>query len=86
MQATTDSQIKKNIATNVKRLRGEMSRYRLAHDIGVYPSSIADLESANKMPGINLIVKIAKRLGVRVDDLVTSPRKSRIGNRRRRAG
>jgi len=73
MQAITDEQAKRNIAANVKRLRGDRSLNWLARQVGTCPIHITRLERASHLPTSGLLARLAGALGVTTDDLLRMP-------------
>jgi transcriptional regulator with XRE-family HTH domain len=69
----TDEQAQKNIAANVKRLRGNRSLGWLARLVDSYPINISRIEDASSMPGGGMLSRLAEVLGVTVDDLLSTP-------------
>lgn len=61
-------------AENVKRLREKkgISQYKLAENIGVSQSAIAQYEIGIKVPTIVIGVKLAKELGTTCEELIKS--------------
>jgi len=72
MQDLAVSDIKVNIAENVKRLRKERgwSQRKLAHEIGAHLSHVNRVETGKYVPNIDAIIKLANVFGVPVDYLI----------------
>lgn len=74
----TDDEALSTIAHNVTRFRGERSKKWLAQESGTYTTNISRIENAEDMPGAGLLLRVAKALGVSVDDLFTpAPKNNR---------
>jgi hypothetical protein len=72
-EVLTDEQAQKNIAANVKRLRGSRSLGWLARAVESYPINISRIEDATSMPGGGMLSRLAEALEVTVDDLLAAP-------------
>ncbi len=67
----TDDQARANIAANVKRLRGNRSRYWLAQQVGTHPIAITRLERGENLPGAGLLARLAEALETTADALLS---------------
>ena len=76
MSTVTDDQARKNIAANVRRLRGQRSRYWLAKAVDGGTIQITRIERAENMPGAGLLSRLAEALEVTVDTLLSDPKKN----------
>lgn len=70
----------KNIAANVRRLRGDRSYGEIARACctekwKAYPATIQQIESGRFMPGSGLLARVAEALGVTPNDLLIDPPK-----------
>ncbi|MCP3475649.1 helix-turn-helix domain-containing protein [Bradyrhizobium sp. CCGUVB1N3] len=65
------------VACNVRliRLKRGISQERLAYETGIDRSYIASLERQSKNPTIDLLDRIAERLGVHVSEFFVRPSK-----------
>ena len=70
----TDEQTRANIAANVRRLRGEQSRYALAKAVGIHTIQVSRIERAINVPSPGLLSRLAQAFSVTVDDLISTPR------------
>ena len=63
-------------AANVRRLRVErgLTQERLAEQAGLHMTDIARIETLRRDPGVKVIVKIAKGLGVEAAELFSGVR------------
>ena len=52
------------------RERRRLTQVQLAERAGTHPISIAKFEGGTRVPGIDLLERLAKALGVRVDSLL----------------
>lgn len=61
------------ISDGIKRLRAQhkLTQTQLAAMAEIPRATLANMESEQSNPSINLVVKVAKALGVSVDDLIT---------------
>lgn len=66
----SDDQALKNIARNVRLLRGQRSQYWLAKEVETYPANIARIENGESMPGGGLLSRLADALKTSVDYLL----------------
>ena len=74
----TDAEAKRNIATNVRRLRGDRSYGEIAKACctkkwKAYPATIQQIESERFMIGSGLLARVAEALGVTPNDLLSEP-------------
>lgn len=69
----TDEEVKRNIAANVTRLRGERTRYALAKEAGMKTAHIIRIESGHYMPGAAVLARVAHALGTTMDALLLRP-------------
>ena len=62
----------KKLGENMKRIRFEngMSQSDICRKLGVDRSYISNVENGNKNPTLSTITKLAKALGVSVDELL----------------
>ncbi len=74
MSTVTDDQARRIIAANVRRLRGDRSRYWLAKAVGGGTIQITRLERGENMPGAGLLTRLADALDVTVDVLLSEPK------------
>ncbi len=72
----TDDEARENIAANVRKLRGQRSRYWLAKTIGGGTIQITRIERAETLPGAGLLSRLAEALDVTVDTLLSRPKKN----------
>jgi len=70
--ATTASHLARNLVS-LRHTRG-LTQDGLARDAGVPRSTIANLESGEGNPSLQVLVKVAHALGVPIDELLASPR------------
>lgn len=68
----TDRQILANIAANVRRLRGDMTRSELARRLDVYAMAVTRIEEASHMPNSALLARLAEVLNTTADALLSS--------------
>ncbi len=61
------------ISDGIKRLRSQhkLTQTKLAELANIPRATLANMESDNSNPSINLVVKVAQALGVTVDDLIS---------------
>ena len=61
----------KRLGKRIRQLRkkSKLTQEQLADKVGVTPKYIQYLESANRIPSLKLLYKIAKELDVKVRDL-----------------
>ena len=62
----------KKLGANMKRIRKakQMTQGDICRKLSVYPSYVSNVESGNKNPTLSTITKLAKALGVSVDELL----------------
>ena len=73
----TDDEVKRNIAANVVRLRGERSRYDLAKSLEIAAIHLTRIERGEHTPGPGLLSRIADEFGVTIDVLILPPNAAR---------
>jgi transcriptional regulator with XRE-family HTH domain len=75
MSTVSDDETKKNIAVNLRRLLGsrKISQNGLANLIEESPTRINQYAQGKKMPGAGVLTRIAEKLGVTIDDIVSPP-------------
>lgn len=73
--------LRKNLAANLRRLLEEkgINRYNLALELGVSADTVGYLYKGTRMPGLDLVAKIAVYFDVSIDDLVGFTRGRRPG-------
>ena len=69
----SDSEAKKRIAVNLRRLRGESSYSEIARRAGTYPMAIQRIEKGDSMPGVGLLSRIADALNCSVEEFLKVP-------------
>ncbi len=71
--------IKNILANKIRTLRNSRgwTQERLAEEVNVHATYISRIESANKIPTLIIICKIAEALGVDVYELLVDERKAR---------
>ena len=70
---TTDAEILGNIASNLKRLRGERTLAEVARAAGTYAANVGRIESQENMPSAGLLSRIAEALGTTPLGLLDPP-------------
>lgn len=76
MTAVTDEDVRLRISTNLRSLRGVRSYSDIARESGTSAGAIRDIELGLRTPGIGLVARIAKALGVTMDALLQPVKKS----------
>ena len=71
----TDEEVIRNIAANVRRLRGIRSLSWLARQIGIDPSSIMRFERGERNPRAATLARLAIALDTTTDALISQPPK-----------
>lgn len=69
----SDNEAKKRIATNLRRLRGELSYSEIARRAGTYPMAIQRIEKGDSMPGVGLLSRIAEALNCSIEEFLKLP-------------
>ena len=64
------SKLEENIARNLKKLRGDMSQVQFSKKVGIAQSTLNRIENLEASPTIHLLEKVARKLKVRVEDLL----------------
>lgn len=70
-----DTKTLRNVAANVRRLRGRTSLASLGRSAGTSAGAVRDIEHRVRMPGAGLLRRISMALGVTMDELVSDPPK-----------
>lgn len=66
----TDSEARAVIAANLRRLRGDRSMRNLGKACGTSAGAIQSIERGERAPGVGLLSRLAKALGVSVEELL----------------
>lgn len=79
MTVITSEELKSHVSANVSRLLAErgMSVYRLAKLTGEPQNTVYRIVRGENEPGSVLLARIAEALGVAVDVLLATPKKTR---------
>ncbi len=72
MKMVDGESLRKNLAANLRRLIEEkgINRYNLALALGVSADTVGYLYKGTRMPGLDLVAKVAAYFNVSIDDLV----------------
>lgn len=75
----TDATAKRNISENLQRLLDlrRLSVLKFAQDINEPQNTVYRIVRGDNMPGVALLARMAEFLNVRIDDLLTDPKKIR---------
>jgi len=77
-------EIKKIVGIRIRKYRNDrgFTQEELAHKTGLHRAYVGQIERGEKNIGIENLMKIAKALKVRLDDLVTDERGENDGRRK----
>ena len=64
------SKLEENISKNLKKLRGDLSQVQFSKKVGIAQSTLNRIENLEASPTIHLLEKVARKLKVRVEDLL----------------
>ena len=65
------SKLEENISRNLKKLRGDLSQVQFSKKVGIAQSTLNRIENLEASPTIHLLEKIARKLKVNVQDLLS---------------